>query len=200
LPAGAPTASRSKTTTVVILAADLIQAHCGNQDVPGHGNLQIKRVQQNPALLKYTPTFPGTVHIDEVLDERRALLERCACTQRDGLGLRQHKGAAGALIAPIGFAAAGHADGSMGSASRRQAFRPDFVRLRQGSQMPNGPGHYVTVAVQVSIAPDSGLEHFRDVTGDECEDRYQVRSLILTSHLPVTRWHEQIGDPTVAGR
>ena len=30
------------------------------------------------------------------------------------------------------------------------------------------------------------------------EDRYQVRSLILTSQLPVTRWHEQIGDPTVA--
>ncbi len=29
-----------------------------------------------------------------------------------------------------------------------------------------------------------------------CEDRYQVRSLILTSQLPVTRWHEQIGDPT----
>ena len=31
-----------------------------------------------------------------------------------------------------------------------------------------------------------------------CEDRYQVRSLILTSQLPVTRWHEQIGDPPVA--
>jgi DNA replication protein DnaC len=31
-----------------------------------------------------------------------------------------------------------------------------------------------------------------------CEDRYQVRSFILTSQLPVTRWHEQIGDPTVA--
>jgi len=31
-----------------------------------------------------------------------------------------------------------------------------------------------------------------------CEDRYQVRSLIFTSQLPVTRWHEQIGDPTVA--
>lgn len=31
-----------------------------------------------------------------------------------------------------------------------------------------------------------------------CEDRYQVRSPILTSQLPVTRWHEQIGDPTVA--
>lgn len=31
-----------------------------------------------------------------------------------------------------------------------------------------------------------------------CEDRYQVRSTILTSQLPVTRWHEQIGDPTLA--
>jgi DNA replication protein DnaC len=30
-----------------------------------------------------------------------------------------------------------------------------------------------------------------------CEDRYQARSLILTPQLPVTRWHEQIGDPTV---
>jgi len=31
-----------------------------------------------------------------------------------------------------------------------------------------------------------------------CEDRYQTRSVILTSQLPVAKWHEQIGDPTVA--
>ena len=31
-----------------------------------------------------------------------------------------------------------------------------------------------------------------------CEDRYQVRSMILTSQMPVSKWHEQIGDPTVA--
>src|SRR6476659_792927 len=31
-----------------------------------------------------------------------------------------------------------------------------------------------------------------------CEDRYQTRSMILTSQLPVARRHEQIGDPTVA--
>ena len=31
-----------------------------------------------------------------------------------------------------------------------------------------------------------------------CEDRYQTRSTILTSQLPVTRWHEQIGDATAA--
>jgi DNA replication protein DnaC len=31
-----------------------------------------------------------------------------------------------------------------------------------------------------------------------CEDRYQSRSTILTSQLPVAQWHEQIGDPTLA--
>jgi DNA replication protein DnaC len=31
-----------------------------------------------------------------------------------------------------------------------------------------------------------------------CEDRYQLRSMILTSQVPVKRWHEQIGDPTLA--
>ncbi len=31
-----------------------------------------------------------------------------------------------------------------------------------------------------------------------CEDRYQARSTVLTSPLPVAKWHEQIGDPTLA--
>jgi len=31
-----------------------------------------------------------------------------------------------------------------------------------------------------------------------CDDRYQRRSLILTSQVPVAHWHEQIGDPTIA--
>jgi DNA replication protein DnaC len=30
------------------------------------------------------------------------------------------------------------------------------------------------------------------------EDRYQTRSTILTSQLPISRWHEQTGDPTIA--
>jgi DNA replication protein DnaC len=33
---------------------------------------------------------------------------------------------------------------------------------------------------------------------ETCEDRYQVRSTILTSQLPVSPWHEQIGDPRLA--
>jgi DNA replication protein DnaC len=31
-----------------------------------------------------------------------------------------------------------------------------------------------------------------------CDDRYNRRSTILTSQLPVTSWHQQIGDPTMA--
>jgi DNA replication protein DnaC len=31
-----------------------------------------------------------------------------------------------------------------------------------------------------------------------CDDRYQRRSTILTSQVPVAHWHEQIGDPSIA--
>jgi DNA replication protein DnaC len=31
-----------------------------------------------------------------------------------------------------------------------------------------------------------------------CDDRYQRRSTILTSQVPVNHWHEQIGDPSLA--
>lgn len=31
-----------------------------------------------------------------------------------------------------------------------------------------------------------------------CDDRYQARSLVLTSQVPVANWHAQIGDPTAA--
>jgi DNA replication protein DnaC len=31
-----------------------------------------------------------------------------------------------------------------------------------------------------------------------CDERYQTRSSILTSQVPVANWHAQIGDPTVA--
>jgi DNA replication protein DnaC len=31
-----------------------------------------------------------------------------------------------------------------------------------------------------------------------CDDRYQTRSTVLTSQVPVPDWHTQIGDPTAA--
>jgi DNA replication protein DnaC len=47
-----------------------------------------------------------------------------------------------------------------------------------------------------AMAPMSEAER-RDFW-EICEDRNQTRSTILTSQLPVARWHEQIGDPTAA--
>jgi DNA replication protein DnaC len=41
-------------------------------------------------------------------------------------------------------------------------------------------------------------ENERREVWEICEDRYQTRSTILTSQLLVSRWHEQIGDPTIA--
>ena len=31
-----------------------------------------------------------------------------------------------------------------------------------------------------------------------CDDRYSIRSTVLTSQVPISHWHDQIGDPTVA--
>jgi DNA replication protein DnaC len=31
-----------------------------------------------------------------------------------------------------------------------------------------------------------------------CDERYLTRSTLLTSQLPIVKWHAQIGDPTVA--
>ena len=47
-----------------------------------------------------------------------------------------------------------------------------------------------------AMAPFTETER-RDIW-EICEDRYQTRSLVLTSQLPVSKWHEQIGDPTLA--
>jgi DNA replication protein DnaC len=48
----------------------------------------------------------------------------------------------------------------------------------------------------LALAPLS--ENERRDFWEICEDRYQTRSTILTSQLPVSRWHEPIGDPTLA--
>lgn len=44
-----------------------------------------------------------------------------------------------------------------------------------------------------ALTPNEGRDFW-----EICEDRYQKRSTILTAQLPVSKWHEQIGDPTLA--
>jgi DNA replication protein DnaC len=54
----------------------------------------------------------------------------------------------------------------------------------------------VLVVDDFAMAPLSEQER-RDFL-EICDDRYNRRSTILTSQLPVEKWHAQIGDPTVA--
>jgi DNA replication protein DnaC len=54
----------------------------------------------------------------------------------------------------------------------------------------------VLVVDDWAMAPLSEAER-RDFW-EICEDRYQRRSTVLASQLPVARWHEQISDPTLA--
>jgi DNA replication protein DnaC len=55
----------------------------------------------------------------------------------------------------------------------------------------------ILVLDDFAMAPlkDSERRDFLEI----CDDRYQRRSLILTSQMPLAHWHEQIGDVSVAG-
>jgi DNA replication protein DnaC len=54
----------------------------------------------------------------------------------------------------------------------------------------------VLVIDDFCMAPLAEIER-RDFL-EICDDRYQTRSTILTSQVPVASWHAQIGDPTAA--
>jgi DNA replication protein DnaC len=54
----------------------------------------------------------------------------------------------------------------------------------------------VLVLDDFAMAPLKDAER-RDIL-EICDDRYERRSMILTSQLPVAHWHEQIGDPSIA--
>ena len=72
----------------------------------------------------------------------------------------------------------------------REPFRPGPDRCGQELR-----GVYTRAQ---SLFRDLAIAERRDFW-EICEDRYQVRSTILTSQLLLARWHEQIGDPTLAG-
>jgi len=91
-------------------------------------------------------------------------------------------------------------DGHSAYYTRAAALFRDLAMARADGSFRNLLARLSRIDVLVvddwAMAPLSELER-RDFW-EICEDRYQVRSLILTSQLPVPRWHEQIGDPTVA--
>jgi DNA replication protein DnaC len=91
-------------------------------------------------------------------------------------------------------------DGYYAFYTRAAALFRDLALARADGSFPNLLARLSRTDVLVIddwvMAPLSEPERrdFREI----CEDRYQARSLILTSQLSVARWREQIGDPTVA--
>src|SRR5580765_99531 len=95
-----------------------------------------------------------------------------------------------------------------------RACRDDFSvayhrlpRLFAALALARGDGRYTRMLRAIArldllILDDWGPEPFdadqrRDLL-EIVEDRYEARSIIVTSQLPVDRWHEIIGNPTIA--
>ena len=80
-------------------------------------------------------------------------------------------------------------------------------RLFEELSLAKGDGRYVKLLKSLSktdllILDDYGLfklnqEQCHDLL-EILEDRYELRSTLVTSQLPLKHWHEQIGDPTLA--
>ena len=80
-------------------------------------------------------------------------------------------------------------------------------RLFSALDLARGDGRYAKLLAKIAridllILDDWGLQamtahHRRDLM-EIVEDRYGRGSLLITSQVPVNRWHEVIGDPTIA--
>jgi DNA replication protein DnaC len=80
-------------------------------------------------------------------------------------------------------------------------------RLFPELTLAHGDGTYPTLLarfarVDVLILDDWGLVGLKDAQRQDLleilDDRDGARSTIITSQLPTDRWHEHLGDPTVA--
>ncbi|MBI4893033.1 MAG: ATP-binding protein [Acidobacteria bacterium] len=91
-------------------------------------------------------------------------------------------------------------DGYSVLAMRAPALFRDLALARADGSLRNMLARLARIDVLVvddwAMAPLA--ENERRDFWEICEERYQARSLILTSQLPVAQWYEQIGDPTVA--
>ena len=80
-------------------------------------------------------------------------------------------------------------------------------RLFEDLSLAKGDGRYIKILARYAktdllVMDDYGLfklnlEQQRDLL-EIIEDRHELKSLLITSQLPVKHWHEQIGDPTLA--
>lgn len=100
---------------------------------------------------------------------------------------------------------------ALGQKACRKGYRVLYQRLTRllaELEIARGDGRYPRLInmlskIDVLILDDWGLEggitdrQRRDLL-EVLDDRYASRSTIVTSQLPVDRWHDHIGDPTLA--
>jgi len=92
----------------------------------------------------------------------------------------------------------------------RKGYHTSYVRMSRLFEdlgLAKGDGRYSKMLASFAktdllVLDDYGLakltrEHRHDLL-EILEDRYGVRSTLVTSQLPLEHWHEQIGDPTLA--
>ncbi len=92
----------------------------------------------------------------------------------------------------------------------REGFSALYLRMTklfEDLSLAKGDGRYLKLLtsyakIDVLILDDYGMvpltqEQRHDLL-EILEDRYNLKSTLVTSQLPIDHWHEQIGDPTVA--
>jgi DNA replication protein DnaC len=78
-----------------------------------------------------------------------------------------------------------------------------FRDLQQAQADGSLSRHLPTLTkVDVLVVDDFAMSPLGDIERrlflEICDDRYRRHSTVLTSQLPVSSWHQQIGDPTMA--
>lgn len=99
---------------------------------------------------------------------------------------------------------------ALGNSAIRQGISALYIRMPRFTQelkIARGDGSYVKLLqrlqrMRLLIIDDWGLNPFTDEERRDfleiMEDRHQVRSTIIATQLPITMWHDVIGDPTLA--
>ncbi len=99
---------------------------------------------------------------------------------------------------------------ALGQKACREDYQTSYFRLPrllQELSIARADGRYGRVLTTLArtellIIDDWGLQPLDDQGRPDLleilEDRYNVHSTIVTSQLPVSNWHEAIGDPTLA--
>ena len=99
---------------------------------------------------------------------------------------------------------------ALANAACRQGYTALYQRLPRLLEeltLAHADGRYLTLMaalakVEVLVLDDWGLavlddERRRDLL-ELLDERYQTRSTVVTSQLPVAHWHDALGDPTLA--